>query len=735
MSNTDTQELVDALQFVPESAAYDRRGWIAIGMAIHSVLPEQEGLELWHDWSTRTLSRYHGRKYGERTPELIDDMWRGFRQKSGGIKAGTIFKFARDNGWRSDKQHADGNGHHRPQPQPAQRQHEPQPRREKNYFWADQITAKKNFSALPEASEDPEVCDFLEADYGLERAMLPDTWRVFTHPKHGKGIVYQVSDLNGRASYKFKSLKRDPQKKKRTTVVLFYVSDDDYAPAYYHEFKNQPLVLTGGEEKAWLLHTHGYEVISMPSESAISAPWIRFIAERDYPGIILAGDNDKKGQEFNENAKKALSAAGYSRFLIKTVTWPKDAPEGYDINNAHLEEFDIYQIIENATPAFESLTILSYQQIVAHKPDPNRRLIHDNLLAKGQIMGLMGAPGIGKSRLTMWMAICCIKGFAWCGLETFAQGTRWLFIQNENATDRLHTDIGGATRIMRANGSDRDLHDKIFIHAPEQPIDMACSFAIDGTVDRFRDLVKMIDPDVVVLDPLISYFKGDNENDSNQMHDTVSTFRSIIHARRKDVAGIIVHHAATGKAALAEGLGWNRIGFGRGSKALPAALRSVVNVAPGSTEEKPPVLVWCGKNSNGIHFNKRAVRLTDDMKYVVDDNFDWASLEDELHGRRRPGRKEQAEMDELSIIHRLPPNGTEISQNELISEVRDELAIARNTVVKKINALVDRKLITQRKDESGGPNGRFYVRLNTKEYGKRIKIDDDVEQEDFASPF
>ncbi len=81
-------DIVDMLAAIPSE---DRKIWVDVGMALHSVSPGMEGFELWHDWS-KTASSYKGLADCNR-------VWNSFGKKDG-ITLGTLVTYARDHGYR-----------------------------------------------------------------------------------------------------------------------------------------------------------------------------------------------------------------------------------------------------------------------------------------------------------------------------------------------------------------------------------------------------------------------------------------------------------------------------------------------------------------------------------------------------------------------------------------------------------------------------------------------------------
>jgi hypothetical protein len=83
--------------------------WLHIGMAIHDALGDA-GFAVWDYWSSKG-SKYPGAK-------VLESHWKSFHS-GGGITAATLFKFAKDAGWRAPRQHAAGAPSSSPRPRPG----------------------------------------------------------------------------------------------------------------------------------------------------------------------------------------------------------------------------------------------------------------------------------------------------------------------------------------------------------------------------------------------------------------------------------------------------------------------------------------------------------------------------------------------------------------------------------------------------------------------------------------
>ncbi|WP_185634275.1 phage/plasmid primase, P4 family [Burkholderia contaminans] len=79
----DIEEVRGALDKIP---AEDRPIWLAVGMALHSLMPNDQGKVLWDDWSKKSTGKF------DQTEQ--DRAWRNFKAR-GGVTKGTLFYYAK----------------------------------------------------------------------------------------------------------------------------------------------------------------------------------------------------------------------------------------------------------------------------------------------------------------------------------------------------------------------------------------------------------------------------------------------------------------------------------------------------------------------------------------------------------------------------------------------------------------------------------------------------------------
>ena len=94
-SDRDPDEIAEiiqsALKVIPPQGAGSRDHWVKVGMAIHSELSNEKGLELWSVWSAKDPE--YSEEWAGQNP--CEDVWKSF--KRGAVTLGTLF-------WMADQQ-------------------------------------------------------------------------------------------------------------------------------------------------------------------------------------------------------------------------------------------------------------------------------------------------------------------------------------------------------------------------------------------------------------------------------------------------------------------------------------------------------------------------------------------------------------------------------------------------------------------------------------------------------
>jgi hypothetical protein len=227
-------------------------------------------------------------------------------------------------------------------------------------------------------------------------------------------------------------------------------------------------------------------------------------------------------------------------------------------------------------------------------------LLSNGYLAKGDSIVFCGAPGIGKSRLSNQLAICCALGWPFLGWETNALDVSWLFLQTENGNKRLQADLSAMLANL-TNPQREMVKGAISWHTLETEEDGIMFLSSERAVDGIRSAIQKKNPGVVVFDPLRDFGIGDLNTDVD-MGETLSVISRITREGNPRRIPFISHHALTGKAGMAKAVGFERSGFSRNSKVLTGWTRAQINFfsLPSGLQRRAGGLQWKGKQRGGV---------------------------------------------------------------------------------------------------------------------------------------
>lgn len=269
-----------------------------------------------------------------------------------------------------------------------------------------------------------------------------------------------------------------------------------------------------------------------------------------------------------------------------------------------------------------SLSVRTTAHILAQTFSTDDNYLGDGVIARGQITAILGPPGVGKSRFMMQLGSCCITSKPFLGLPVNGKGKKWLFLQAENSTRRLNSELQkqrGAFSEAEWSG----LGENLLFHTLENPSDVRLRLSDSQNADMIAKCLQDNKPDILVLDPLNAFAAGSLNSDEGMLK-TLEEISQIAKAANPDVTVIVVHHTAgTGRDGIRKAVGPDRASYGRGSKALYGSVRGAINIAPGDPADARKIMVACGKNSNGVDFEPLgAVLNPETMLYETDPTFD-----------------------------------------------------------------------------------------------------------------
>lgn len=259
---------------------------------------------------------------------------------------------------------------------------------------------------------------------------------------------------------------------------------------------------------------------------------------------------------------------------------------------------------------------------------PRNDIFGEALLFNKSLTALIAPPGTGKTRAALQIAICSLCGIDFGPLTVPQRTLRWLMLAgNENSLLRYQTDLKNMLEKVPEDARELVLQN-IHFHVVSDIDD----FITGESMDRIRETCKELRPDAVILDPLGDIVQGDANADTD-MRASLRSFSRAIWSGNTDAAILLVHHAREGSQNIRQAIGWDRGNYGKGSKALIAACRATINMAPKTSENDGGIVVAAGKVNDAPRFDAFAMDYQDGW-YVQDDAWVQSEWEADVDGKR-----------------------------------------------------------------------------------------------------
>jgi hypothetical protein len=323
--------------------------------------------------------------------------------------------------------------------------------------------------------------------------------------------------------------------------------------------------------------------------------------------------------ELKEKFQRRL-AMDVGQRLITLASEP-DVPPGPLLEDA---EEAVKTLRRMANPD-KPLTVRNANDLLEQSLPQNDHILGDRLLARGQSLTILGAGGLGKSRLLLQLAASCIAGRPFLQLRTHAPGSRWLVLQTENSNRRLQQDLQALRQWLGDQWE--EVGRRLLLHTVEHGQDSFVQLNARGAFERLSDVIEEHAPDVICFDPLNCFGAGELNNDGD-MRAACQAITQLCHQSNPQRAIIVLHHALTGRFGAARATGFERSSFGRNSKLLHAWTRGQINVAPAEADNNSSLVISCGKCSNGEEFGVFGARLNPStLIYEADPEFNVAAWE------------------------------------------------------------------------------------------------------------
>lgn len=252
--------------------------------------------------------------------------------------------------------------------------------------------------------------------------------------------------------------------------------------------------------------------------------------------VVLWPDNDEVGRKAMLKLANMLKGTGAKRVLLVQV--PVEFPKGWDVADPTHDNFDVRQMLANASEPKSSLRahVLTADEMKALDV-PEREYIVAPFLPTSSLSMIYAERGLGKTWFAMSMCVAISHGNDFLSYEVPKERIV-LYIDGEMALYDLKS---------RVVALDPEPNENLFLMPSERLFRHDRPLNVNDPDDQLRienviqDLINEgRGPDLVVFDNLSSLSAGTDENDNSAL-DALLTW--LVSLRHRQLAILLVHHA------------------------------------------------------------------------------------------------------------------------------------------------------------------------------------------------
>lgn len=324
--------------------------------------------------------------------------------------------------------------------------------------------------------------------------------------------------------------------------------------------------------------------------------------------------------------------------------------------NALLNSAGILDVPEtgvDAKPAKRMIEFFTPSELMAFIPPEGMNLVGDFHIQKGSPFVMGGAPGVGKSRAAVALAVAGATGNAWLGFPVHRK-FKTMIVQAENGRMRLKNEF-----------SDLDcatLDEFVRVCSPP-----SLGLAFDDPEFRYqlKKEIQQFMPDVLILDPFNRVARDDKAKDYKEAFEWLLSVLPC--GDDAPALGIVAHtrkpkseERANGRALLNLLAGSYIIG------SVPRAV-FIMQAASDDTEDKR--VVWtCCKNNDG-ELGARSVWVRGNGLFVPVLDFDWKAFESDGEKRRA------VSLDDLDAL--FEGGKRQLARSHAVSQLMEQTGLAK----------------------------------------------------------
>jgi hypothetical protein len=318
------------------------------------------------------------------------------------------------------------------------------------------------------------------------------------------------------------------------------------------------------------------------------------------------------------------------------------------------EILDVPDTSADTKPAKPLIEFFTPSQLTDFDPPEGFNLVGDNHIQRGAPFVIGGAPGVGKSRAAVALAVSGATCTDWLGFKVHRQ-FKTMIVQAENGRVRLKNEF--------ADLDCAALDESVRVCSPP-PLGLAFDdpefrYQLRYEIEKFR-------PDVLILDPFNRVARDDKARDYKEAFEWLLSVLPT--GDDAPALGIVAHTRKPKSEERANGRAL--LNLLAGSYIIGSVPRAVFVMQAASDDTEDRRIVWtCCKNNDG-ELGTRSAWMRGNGLFVPVKDFDWKTFEADGEKRRA------VTLDDLDAL--FEGGARKLARSHAVAQLKDQTTLGQS---------------------------------------------------------
>ena len=315
---------------------------------------------------------------------------------------------------------------------------------------------------------------------------------------------------------------------------------------------------------------------------------------------------------------------------------------------------DVPETGAETKPAKRMIEFYTPSELTAFVPPEGFKLVGDYHIQKAAPFVMGGAPGVGKSRAAVALAVAGATGTSWLGFPVHRQ-FKTMIVQAENGRVRLKNEFADL------NCTTLDAFVRVCAPPPNGLAfdDVEFRYQLQREIEKFQ-------PDVFILDPFNRVARDDKARDYKEAFESLLSVLPT--GDDAPALGIVAHTRKPKTEERANGR--MLLNLLAGSYVIGSVPRAVFVMQAASDDTEDKRIVWtCCKNNDG-ELGARSVWERGNGLFVPVKDFDWKTFEGDGEKRRA------VSLDDLDAL--FDGGNNRLTKSHAVAQLMEQTGLAKS---------------------------------------------------------